>query len=258
MRKTNTLKASLKEGQVAIGTWSIIPSPSAVNVMAAAGLDFIIIDMEHGPTGFETAEDLIRAVESEGSSPVIRVPSLDEAMILRALDIGAHGVIVPHVETPEDAAEVVKYAKYKPEGERGFSPYTRAGGYSKFNIKEHCQIENGATMVIVVVEGVDGIRNLDRIIEVPGLDVIYLGIYDLSQAIGRPGEIEHPEVKAYVEECVSKVRERGLSCGCFAHDLADIQWLSDIGIQFITYMIDTTLLFHAYYDMIAEAKRTLS
>ena len=270
--KTNTLKGRLKAGRVVLGTWCTLVSPSVINVIATAGLDFAIIDMEHGPHSFQTAEDMIRAAEIEGCTPLIRVAKNDESLILNALDIGAHGVVVPHIETRSDAELAISHAKYYPVGKRGFSPFTRAGGYSLLNVKTHSRTQNEKTMMILILEGIEGIANLDEILTIEQIeekiDVIYIGAYDLSQAVGLPGEVDHPKVRKSLEMCVRKIRGRGLAAGGYvAKNGSDIKWMVDMGMQFITLLPDCTVLFHAFeslvhdfreIDLAAKNKRPIS
>ncbi len=258
MRKTNTLKKRLKAGEVVFGPWCVLPSAAVVNVIAATGVDFVIIDMEHGPTSYETAEDLVRAAESENCCPLIRVARKEETDILKALDIGAHGIFVPHVEHSSDAQGVISYSKYYPLGSRGFSPYTRAGGYGRLGIKDHAQRENEETLVGIILEGKTGIENLDSILEIEHLDVVYIGAYDLSQALGMPGQVEHPSVKTQMEECIKKIRDRGIAAGGYvAKDLEDIKWMTDIGMQFITCLPDVTVIFQAFCEEVNNFKKVI-
>ena len=129
----------------------MIPSASLLNAIGLSGIDFAIIDAEHGPVGMETAEHLVRAADVTNIAPIIRVPSNDSHLILRALDIGAHGVQVPHVSTKEEAQRVVQSSKYHPRGNRGFTPFTRAGKYG-IDAEGHPQRANESTMVVVNVE----------------------------------------------------------------------------------------------------------
>ncbi|OPY80336.1 MAG: 4-hydroxy-2-oxo-heptane-1,7-dioate aldolase [Syntrophorhabdus sp. PtaU1.Bin058] len=251
MKRKTGLKDSLKKGKVVYGPWCVIPSPSTINVIAAAGVDFVIIDMEHGPHSFETAEDMIRAAEVEGCTAIVRVAKNDESLILSALDIGAAGVIVPHIESRQDAEEAISYAKYFPVGERGFSPFTRAGGYSLNDVRDHAVKQNGKTMIILLLEGKGGVNNLDDILSIKDIrkkiDVIYIGAYDLSQAIGYPGQVDHPEVRKQLEACIKKIRGKGIAAGGYvAKNDSDIRWMTELGMQFITLMPDCTILFHAF------------
>ena len=237
------LKQRLKAGEVAFGPWCVIPSGSVMNIIAAAGFDFVIIDLEHGPASFETAEEMCRAAQSEQVTPIIRLGQISEEHILRSLDIGAEGLLVAHVETPEDARDVVGLSKYYPIGKRGFSPYTRAGKYSGGDITEHARRQNEETLAGVILEGKIGIENIDDILKVEHLDLVYIGAYDLSQALGIPGQVGNPNIKKYMEECVAKIRKAGITAGGFvAKNADDIAWMVDIGMQFITYLPDCAVL----------------
>ena len=123
------LKERLRGGETVIGTFSGIPSPSLVEAIGYSGIDFVVIDAEHGPVEIQTAENIVRAAEITGMAPIIRVPDNESHLILRALDIGAHGVQVPHVSTREEAELAIESSKYHPQGKRGLSPFTRAGKY---------------------------------------------------------------------------------------------------------------------------------
>jgi len=254
MTKNNNMKALLRKGDVVIGTWCSIPSASVVNVIAATGLDFVIIDMEHGPHSFQTVEDMIRAAEVENCAPLVRVAKNDDALILNSLDIGAHGVVIPHIESKHDAESAISSVKYYPLGERGFSPFTRAGGYSLHNVKSHCRTQNEQTLVILLLEGNEGLTNLDDILNIEDIvnkvDVVYIGAYDLSQAVGFPGEVDHPKVIKQLEMCIQKIRDRGIAAGGYvAKNKEDISWMSDMGMQFITLLPDCTVLFHAFESL---------
>ena len=258
MRKPNSLKKRLKNGEIVFGPWCVIPSSAIINIVAAAGLDFVIIDMEHGSAGFETAEDMVRAAESENCCPLIRVGQRDESTVLRALDIGAHGLLIPHVESREDAEESVFFSKYYPEGGRGFSPYTRAGGYGYLGVKDHAQKENEETLIGVILEGKEGINNIDSILETKNIDLIYIGAYDLSQAMGMPGQVEHPAIKKEMEKSIRKIRDCGIAAGGYvAKNTDDIKWMTDIGMQFITCLPDATVIFHAFYDCVRDFRQVI-
>jgi len=242
MRTDNKLKRVLGEGKSVLGTWSVLPSTSVANVIASAGFDFIIIDMEHGPSSFETAEDMVRAVESEGCTPLVRVPANQDWLILRALEIGTHGVVVPQITDAAEARKAIHAIKYYPEGLRGFSPFTRSAGYAPKNTREIAGTQNARTLSVLLVEGVSGIANLDGILEVSGIDVIYLGTYDLSQSAGYPGQPDHPEVLNYIRQCTVKIMDKGISVGILAQTEKDMaNWLG-LGIRFIAYQADCALL----------------
>lgn len=250
----NKLKIALKNGSVVAGPWCVIPSPSLINVIAASGMDFVIIDMEHGPHSFENAENMIRAAEVENCTPIIRVSKNDESLILNALDIGAHGVIIPHIESKEDAEKAISYAKYHPMGQRGFSPFTRAGKYSLLNVKDHSNLQNANTMIILLLEGKEGLSNLDDILSIEDIknkvDLIYIGAYDLSQAVGYPGQVDHPLVREEMEKCIKKIKAKNIAVGGYvAKDKDDMKWMCELGMQFITLLPDCTVIYHAFESL---------
>jgi len=245
------IKELLKSGHVVYGPWCTISSAQVVNVIASTGVDFVIIDMEHGPHSFETAENMIRAAEVEGCCPIIRIAKNDEALVLNALDIGAAGVIVPHIESKDDAEQAISYAKYYPLGNRGFSSFTRAGGYSLYNLKAHAERQNREKMLLLLLEGKGGIENLDDILSIENLhekiDIIYIGAYDLSQALGLPGQVDHPEVRHMLERAIEKIRKKGVAAGGYvAKSDEDLKWMCEMGMQFITLLPDCTILYHAF------------
>jgi 4-hydroxy-2-oxoheptanedioate aldolase len=234
----NHVKRKLRAGQNVLGTWSMLSSPNVVNVIGTTGLDFVIIDMEHGPMSFETVENMVRAAEATGCSAIVRVAELSESTLLRALETGSRGVMVPHVETPEDARRVVDACRYHPEGRRGLSPYTRNHDYSHERLAETLAEANRETLAGILVEGQDGLRQLDAIAAVPGLDLIYLGVYDISQSAGVPGELMHPLVVEALERCASQITQRGVAAGSFARDLDYARLLIRSGYNFIAYSVD--------------------
>ncbi len=259
MRGTSLLKEKLRAGKKVFGIWCVIPTGAVMNIIASAGFDFVIIDMEHGPAGFKTAEEMVRAAQSEEVSPIIRIGQINEEYILKSLDIGAEGIIVAHVGSGKDASEIVSLAKYYPRGRRGFSPYTRAGGYSGGDIVQHAATQNDETIVGALVEGTDAIANIKDILTTPNLDLVYIGAYDLSQAMGVPGQVNHPQVRQAMERCISMANAAGVAAGGYvAKNGSDIQWMMEMGMQFITYLPDCALFHNACKTAVGEFKKVLN
>ena len=256
MNKKN-LKQRLKNGETVIGTWNMIPSPPLVEAIGYGGFDFIVIDREHGPVSVESAENLVRASEGSGMSSIIRVPRLESHSIISALDIGAHGIQVPHISTKEEAEKVIEYAKYYPQGKRGFSPFTRAGRYG-LDAKDHAVNSNRDTVIIVNVEGLDGIKNLSDIGSIPEIDVVFIGPYDLSQSLGEPGCVNDPEVIKHIKNSAKLIRDRGKTCGSFAKDMKYLDILLDSGVQYITYGVDSHSILQNYRDMNEGIKKRIA
>lgn len=239
IHEMNKLKSRLQAGEILFGPWCVIPSADVTNIIATAGFDFIIIDMEHGPINIETALDMARAAQAEDCSPIVRFGTINESDILHALDIGVEGVITAHVESAEDAERIVSMARYYPVGRRGFSPYTRAGGFCGGDITQHANLQNEKIVIGVILEGKCGIENIDSILAVEHIDLVYIGAYDLSQALGIPGQIHDPRIREQLDTCIKKIKKAGLAAGGFvAKNGADIKWMVDMGMQFITYLPD--------------------
>ncbi|WP_110648857.1 HpcH/HpaI aldolase family protein [Salinicola peritrichatus] len=175
-----------------LGTWVQINSPELVELVALSGFDFAILDMEHGNIDFPSLEHLIRASESRQMRPVVRVTENDAFPIMKALDLGAKGVLIPQVETPEEARRAVQAAKYAPLGTRGACPFVRAGGHLIAQWEEHAHQANRDTQVIALIESKTGVDHLDAIVATPGLDAFMIGPFDLSVSLGIAGQVDHP------------------------------------------------------------------
>lgn len=217
--------------------------------MAATGLDFIIIDSEHGPITFETAQQMTITCESRGVSPVMRVASINQDEIQKAMDIGIHAIQVPNIDTKADAAEVVRFAKYPPLGVRGFSPFTRAADYSLENATTHTRTANVNTLVAVHIEGEEAFAHIDGILEIEDIDIVFIGIFDLSKALGIPGCIEDRRVVRYLKEPTDKVNRARKYPGTIVTTVKKLKEALDIGIKYITYSVDCEIFRSAYAEI---------
>ena len=173
---------------------------------------------------------------------MLRLGEWSEATILRALEIGTQGLLVSHISTAEEAARVVRACRYPPEGERGLSPFIRRHGYSEVDLAAKLSDANEQMLTGVLVEDADGLRNLDAIAATPGLDLIYLGIYDISLALGVPGSLEDPRVLEVVRGAVRTIEERGLAAGAVARDREHLRLLLDAGFRYLSYLVDTAII----------------
>jgi 4-hydroxy-2-oxoheptanedioate aldolase len=184
-------------------------SAGLVELVGRMGFDAIFIDCEHGPAGWEEVENMVRAAELADATPIVRVQANDPSTITRALDRGAGGVQVPHVNTRAEAEAAVRHAKFAPIGHRGF-----AGGRAAFGVQgsftEHA---NAETMVVVMLEEVEALRNLDEILQVEHVDAFFIAPGDLSQSMGYPGQTDHPEVQAAIDDAVRRTRAAGRAPG---------------------------------------------
>lgn len=252
--RTNPLKQKLQQGETVFGTFMNCSYPALMEICGLAGFDFAVIDLEHSPLDPLTAEDLCRAADCTGLSPVIRVRKNDGPQIQRALDIGSAGVQVPQVETKAEAEQAVKSAKYSPLGVRGLSFNTRAGLYTAAGTGITHQM-NDASLVVLQVEGERGIKNLDEIITVPDIDVIFLGPYDLSQSLGIPGQVQDIRVLDLMTTAGEKIRNAGKAAGTFADRPETAkQWIS-LGVQYIGIGVDVAIFLRACQDLLKAVGR---
>jgi len=251
----NYLKESLKEGKNVFGPFMKLTDPAVVEIMGFAGFDFVIIDAEHGPISMQNAQNMIRAAESVNITPIIRVGSNDEALILRALDIGAQGIEIPQINSKSDAVRVVKSVKYFPQGERGVCRYVRAANYSSMDKFNYFKSANKETMIIAHIEGVEGINNLDEILSVSGIDVIFIGPYDLSQSLGIPGQVNDPLVVEKMKEVVLKCIQNKVAVGTFADDVETAKSWVSLGVQYMTFSVDVGILYEASKKIVEKLKK---
>lgn len=244
------LKRKLTKGEYVIGTWCELPSPEVINVLAKAGLDFVIIDMEHGAMDFNLAGKMVTAAEVENSFPLIRVAKNDDSDILRALETAPEGIIVPHIETEEDRLKTIHYAKFPPIGDRSLNPYTRAGGYH--SSKNFTTNENENSFIGLIIEGKAGIQNIDRIIDDKYVDLVYVGTYDISSMLGIPGDTKNPLVIDTLVKITKRARAKKKAVGCLFHNPQEMALFQKIGIQFLCYKVDTSIIYDDIYKIMQK------
>lgn len=195
LAKENQVKRKLAAGQVALGFVCRTLSPVVVELIGLAGFDFVWLDMEHAAADFRTIECLCRAADAVQIESLVRVPDRDASSILRVLDAGAGIVNVPQIGNRAEAEAVVRAAKFPPQGERGLSGSTRGMRYGQDgNVTEACAVANSRVMTMVQIESAEAVANAADICSVPNLDLVFVGLADLSQSLRVPGDLEHPSV----------------------------------------------------------------
>lgn len=252
--RENELKRKLKRGEVVLGPFINCAYPAFIEIAGHAGFDFAIIDLEHGALHTLVAEDLCRAADCVELAAIVRVSKNDAAQIQRALDIGSAGVQVPQIETKADAEACVRGAKYSPLGSRGLSFYTRAGVYSAAGTQITDQL-NEESLIVVHVEGKRGVDNIEEIVSVPHIDVIFLGPYDLSQSLGIPGQVRDPRVIDLMQKCITTIRNAGKAGGTFADNPETAKQWIDAGIQYMAIGVDVGIFLRACQALV-KAVRT--
>ncbi|GGO84118.1 siderophore biosynthesis protein SbnG [Marinobacterium nitratireducens] len=209
MLQSNPLKRRLRAGASVCGMLNSVPSPWLVEMLGYAGYDFVILDQEHLGVNPESLEHMIRAAESAGIAPLVRVPGIDPAAIQRALDAGALGVVVPRVESADEARAVVAAARYHPLGRRGITG-GRTTGFGTLPLGDYLARANDEILVVLMIESQRGVDNLDAILQAPGLDWILEGAMDLAHDLGVAPDHLHPQVQQAIATTARKTREAGL------------------------------------------------
>lgn len=215
----NIVLDKFEAGQRCLGTFTHLLSATALNALGQTGLDYVIVDLEHSPVGPGSAAELVNAAKGAGLCPLVRVNSISRGQILKMLDAGAAGLIVPQVNTVEDVRELVSYAKFPPLGNRGYCPTGDAGwGYGSDyanGMEGYMEIANRRTLLIPQCETAGCLEHLEEILAIPGVDGIFIGPFDLSIALGIPGQFDHPDHIAAVEHVRATCEKAGKLCIMF-------------------------------------------
>ncbi len=250
MQQKNFVKDKLTAGTPVLGVWSIINSAIVTEIMATAGLDFQILDLEHGAFDVPSLDASIRACEAAGCSPFVRVAGLHPTSIQTALDLGAHGIVVPQVQGAADAARAVEAAKFAPEGTRGYNPFTRAGAYLGGIGDTPPKLRNDFALTAVILENRRSYDELDQILAIGGLDMIYLGTYDMSVVLGCMGEMNNPKLLEFVESSTRRIKQAGKFVGLMVGSREQIDRYLGLGADVFLYMVDTFLLSNAVHSAV--------
>jgi 2-keto-3-deoxy-L-rhamnonate aldolase RhmA len=253
--RTNRVKLALHEGRVQVGTWiHTLGSRQLPRVLATAGYDYVLIDMEHSAFSIETVADLCQAATAAGLLPVVRPPAKQAHLISRPLDNGAVGIWAPHVDTREDAEAVVRAAKFPPLGERGSQPPNANTDFASFAAAQYMADANRETLVMVQIESRQALNNLDAILTTPGVDGACVGRGDLSADLGVAGARDHPEVLAGVEAMIAACRRHGRIPGLLVQDVPDARaWIAK-GIRMVSYSSEVMVLRDAARAALAEIR----
>lgn len=244
MEQVDDFRKTLNEPGGVFGPFMITSDPAFVEAAGYAGYDFVLLDMEHGPGTFENLQNLIRAANVAKVMPIVRVPRGSDIWIDRALDVGAGGVVIPQIDTAEQARYAVAAAKFAPFGTRGTCRFVRAAGYGDVPGDEYFTRAQD-TVVIIQAEGQKAFENIDEILEVEGIDIIFVGPYDLSSSLGLIGQVTHPKVEEKIKEIVAKAESKGVKVGCFADNAERAVELRTMGVSFIGYGCDTDTYYQA-------------
>lgn len=244
------LKAKLKTKPRLLGTFVQIPSPAIVELAGYAGFDFVIIDFEHGPLGIETATNMVRAANACDTSPVIRVAKNDPFLIGQALDIGAEGIMVPQITNHDAAVAAIKATRYGSEGIRGACPCVRSARYAGTDASYFAKA-NEDVVTILLLEGKEAIDSIRQLVTIPNIDVLMMGVWDLSSSLGIPGHVDSPLVLDRMGIIIKEARAKGIALGTLWLDSADAKKWAGRGIKFLP-TVDTTMIIEHWRKTVEE------
>ena len=254
----NTVLEKFHQGRQSLGTFSAIGSPLAVESLRYTGLDYVIVDTEHSPAGIESAAAQIAAAQGAGLTALARANEISRTAVLRLLDVGAQGVVVPCVETVEEVRELVRYAKFAPLGNRGFCP-TRDGGWgfddeSLQGTETYFARCNRETLLIPQCETRGFLDHIEEISAMEGIDGIFVGPYDLSVALDKPAQFDAPEFQSALDRVLAACRAAGKPCFIYAPNSAAAQAHLDRGFNSVAVGMDTIMCVEGFRQLLGELR----
>ena len=248
------LKSNLSKKKITFGSWISIPHLSVVEIMAMGGFEWLVIDMEHTSTNLETCMQTIQVIQSKNIDALVRVPQNEEVVIKKVMDSGATGVIVPMIKNAKEAQKAVSLVKYPPIGVRGIGLY-RAQGYG-VGFNEYKEWVNQNSVVIVQIEHIEAVENIDKILQVEGVDGVLIGPYDLSASIGYAGEFEHPKMIQATNKVIEATKKSTKSLGfhIIPPDPLVVRKRIEEGYNFLAFSIDFLFLLESIKEKFSPIK----
>ena len=255
--RPNPLKTRLQAGEQCYGLFAFeFFTPGLAQAAKEAGAEFILLDMEHSGAGIDVMKQQIAYCRGIDIVPIVRVPTYQYHFVARVLDAGALGIMVPMVETVEQARDIVRWCNYPPQGRRGAVLGAAHDDYTGGNVRDKFAAANARCFISVQVETDVGVQNVEEIAAVPGLDSICIGFLDLSNFLGVPGELQHPTYLAAVDRIAAAGRKNGKILGTAAPNEAFAREYAERGFQFICFGTDVYLLQSALSQRIAAMRET--
>lgn len=253
MNKSTSLKKKLQNKELTIGSWLTIPSIEVVEILATAGFEWLVIDLEHTSITLDQAKQLIHAIQAESMKALVRVSKNEEVIIKRVLDCGADGIIVPLIKSHKDAEKAVSFSRYPPFGKRGVG-LNRAQKYG-IGFEKYKKWVQDELIVIAQIEHIEAVNNIDEIVKVDGIDGTIIGPYDLSASMGYPGDYNREDVIAALTKVESKILKTKISLGSHVIESDHSVSVEKIkkGYSFIAFSID----FFFLGDMVREQMNNL-
>ncbi|ODA81984.1 hypothetical protein RJ55_00489 [Drechmeria coniospora] len=257
MQASNRLKTAFAQGRQSMGMWQMLPGANISRLLARSGVDWVMVDCEHGNIDDGAMHDAIPAIAALGVSPIVRIPDMQSWMVKRALDAGAHGVLVPLLRTVEEAREIVQAAKFPPMGRRGYgSPFSTERFKPMPTFTEYLQQSNDALLTMVQIETKEALQSVNEIAAVDGVDVLFIGPFDLGNSIGNPilDGVVPRELKDAIANILAACRRSGKKCGMYATSGEEAKTLADQGFDMISVAADYTALEFVLKQQLSAAK----
>ena len=252
----NRLKAALARGEMQIGLWLGLGGPATAEIAAGAGFDWCLVDGEHSPYDITAIRNQLIAIDGQGCAPVVRVPANEDWVIKQVLDLGVQSLLIPMVDTADEARAAVRAGLYPPAGVRGMgAALARASGYNA--ISDYVATANEQICVMVQAESRMALDNLDAIAGTEGVDVVFIGPADLSADMGYPGQPGAPEVVAAIEDAIARIRAAGKAAGIITFDPAEFARYRDLGLTFLGVGGDLPVLATALRGLAADTRERL-
>ncbi|WP_343208463.1 HpcH/HpaI aldolase family protein [Anaerolentibacter hominis] len=257
--RKNLVREQWKAGRKTVGTFLNLGSAIGAEAIGVAGFDYFIVDTEHGPYDVEAALSCVRSAEIRGLTPFVRIREISRPAVLKAFDIGAQGIIIPFVKTAEEARKLVEYGKYKPVGQRGFCP-TRCSDFG-FNgifdrgMESYMMDKNDEVMIIPQCETKECFDSLEEIVSLEGIDGIFVGPYDLSIALGKPGQFDDPEIAGAIAHIREVCEKNGKFVMIYAPTVEAAKSRLAEGFDSVTYNTDINILIGACKEALEEIRK---
>lgn len=236
----NHFKHAIQSGHRQIGLWSHLCSNISTEILAGCGYDWLLLDMEHSPNELPAILGQLQAMSGGSATPIVRPPWNDMVTLKRLLDIGVQTVLIPYVQSEQEARDAVAFTRYPPHGVRGFAGAPRASGYGR--VKDYAHRCNDELCVLVQVETVQGLQNLEAIARVDGIDGVFVGPGDLAAALGHLANPKHPDVLAAVEDAIARIRACGKPAGILTGDEELARRYVELGCLFVAVGADQNVL----------------
>jgi len=251
--RINTVKKALAEGRLQLGCgWSNLRSPAIARILAAAGFHWTYVDAEHGGFGIESLQDICRDAVSAGISPLVRVADLQYSLIARALDIGADGIVLPRVESPELLERTVSWTKYPPVGIRGYGLTPLHLNHEAVTIAQAIEHMNANTMVVLQIETRRAVEAREELLSVPGIDAVMMGPVDLSISLGVPGDFQHPKMVEAMESVRDACLRHGVAPGTQTRAPELARFWKERGMKFLGCGTEAAMLLERPRELVRQ------